>query len=176
VKTRWVQLGIVGKAHGLNGAFFISRRDEPMPNSVRDVRIGPDPEQAASFHVLGTRNQGDRQVLSLRGLTSREAAESLISLAIWCARDDVMIDENEEYLWADLIGKEVLDSDGQHVGQIKEVGNFGASDIVRLVHAKKGVLELPFVRQYFEMSFSKDQSQVRLLFPLAHFEEFWSPR
>ncbi len=175
MKKRWVHLGIVGKAHGLNGAFFISRRDEHLPEGIKVLRIGPDPEKASTYQIVSSRWQGERPVVACREITTREAAEQLIAQIVWCEREKLKIDEADEYLWADLVGKEVRDFKDASVGHIREVGNFGASDIVRLVHPTRGVLEIPFVRSYFDMTFKSEDPFLRLLVTLDVFDEAWSP-
>lgn len=171
---RWIQLGIVGKAHGLNGAFFISHRDEPIPTRLKELRIGPKPDLAPRFHLQMSRQQGERPLIACREITSREAAEALIMQEIWCERTDLELDEKVEYMWADLIGKDVVDAAGVVLGTIEKVGNFGASDIVRIVHPQRGVLEVPFVRFYFDMSFQSSDPSLKLLVTLDCFDDAWS--
>ncbi len=174
----WIQLGIVGKAHGLNGAFFISQRDEALPPQLKNVSIGPDPERAPSFLVDFCRMQSDRPLLQCQSLRSREAAESLLLQPIWCRREAIAIDEGAEYLWGDLIGKEVLDINGARLGKILEIGNFGASDLVRIVEQSEGqkprYLELPFVASYFDMSFRSSDRVLRLVVNKDLFDDIWT--
>lgn len=175
MKRRWIQLGIVGKAHGLNGAFFISHRDEVLPPQVKELRIGRQPETAVPLKVQSCRLQGDRPLLQCVGLSSREAAEKFLLQEIWCEREALPIDEHAEYLWADLVGKEVRDARGLSLGHVAEVGNFGASDIVRIVHPQRGVLEVPFVAAYFDMNFQSHDAFLQLLVEDDCFADTWSP-
>lgn len=170
----WVQLGIVGKAHGLNGAFFISQREEPLPPQLKELRIGPKPESAPRFTLRGSRMQQGRPILLCEELKSREGAEALLLQAIWCPRAELEVDESSEYLWADLIGKEVVDRSAKPIGTIREIGNFGASDLVRIVDATGKVLELPLVAAYFDMSFRSSDPELRLVVDAELFDESWS--
>lgn len=170
----WVQLGIVGKAHGLSGAFFISQRDELLPAGLKELRIGPQAADARRFTLQSCRLQSGRPLLQCQELRTREAAEELLLQPIWCAREALQLDEEAEYLWADLIHKEVVDSKGKRLGRIQEIGNFGASDLVRIRDEEGRILELPLVSAYFDMNFHSSDSQLRLIVEADLFDETWS--
>lgn len=174
MKNTWLQIGIVGKAQGLRGAFFVAQRDEDLPEGLVRIAVGPDPEKARVLTVSETRRSGDRPVIQCRELTSREAAESLKMQPIWCDRALVPLEEESEYLWSDLVGKSVLDSEGQRLGRVTAVGNFGASDIVRIDADDGQWIEVPFVNAYFDMSFRSDSRDLRLTVPAETFAETWT--
>jgi ribosomal 30S subunit maturation factor RimM len=83
------------------------------------------------------------------------------------------VDYAKEYLWVDLVGKEVLDKDGRLVGQIARVENFGAADIV-IIQKNKVELPLPLVDYYFDMTFTGN-SPLRLVVDAKTFVESWQP-
>lgn len=171
---RWIQLGIVGKAHGLNGAFFVSQRDEELPEELKDLRIGTDPEKAKTYTIKATRWQSDRPVLHCQEITTREGAEALCHQLIWADRDAMEIDEDEEYFWSDVIGKKVKDSDGVFFGTIKDVVNYGASDIVTVVDDKGRIAEIPFVDFYFDMDFDLDGEEIQMVVLADVFDDVWT--
>lgn len=173
MKNRWVKLGIVGKAFGLDGAFFISGREQPIPKTVRLLHIGKKPEMARTLTVLNSRMQGKRPILVSRELQSRDEVESIKGQLIWCARQEIEVQEDQEYIWADLEGKTVVDQQGRFVGTIVGVQNYGASDIVELKNESLGTLSLPFVDFYFDMNFRSNDEQLRLLVPIETFAEAW---
>jgi 16S rRNA processing protein RimM len=174
VKNTWLQIGIVGKAQGLRGAFFVAQRDENLPEGLDRIMVGPDPDKARALTVVETRRSGDRPVIQCRELTSREAAESLKMQPIWCDRALVPLEESSEYLWSDLVGKAVLDSEGQRMGVITAVGNFGASDVVRIDADNGRWIEVPFVSTYFNMDFRSDSRELCMTVPAETFAETWN--
>jgi 16S rRNA processing protein RimM len=174
VKNTWLQIGIVGKAQGLRGAFFVAQRDQDLPEGLVRIVVGPDPVKARVLTVVETRRSGDRPVIQCRELTSREAAEALKMQPIWCDRALVPIEEESEYLWSDLVGKPVLDSEGKKLGLITAVGNFGASDVVRIDADDGQWIEVPFVSAYFHMDFRSNSSELRLTVPADTFAETWN--
>ncbi|MBC7660612.1 MAG: 16S rRNA processing protein RimM [Chitinophagaceae bacterium] len=174
MQKRWIQLGIVGKAHGLNGAFFVSQRDEEIPDGLKTLRIGPSVETAKTFTIKSSRWQNDRPVMLCSEIASREAAEAICHQPIWADRDDMEIDEEEEYFWSDIVGKEVKDSQGTFFGTISEVANYGASDIVLIEDGKGRTVEVPFVEFYFDMGFDLDGTEIRLIVLSEVFDDTWT--
>jgi 16S rRNA processing protein RimM len=174
VKNAWLQIGIVGKAQGLRGAFFVAQRDEDLPKGLDRIVVGPDPEKGRPLTVIEMRRSGERPVILCREVSSREAAEALKMQPIWCDRALVPLEEASEYLWSDLVGKPVLDSEGQRLGRITAVGNFGASDVVRIDADDGQWMEVPFVNAYFDMNFRSDSPELRMTVPADTFAETWN--
>jgi len=172
-KIKWVKLGIVGKGHGLNGTFFISGRDQTIPPKVKTLLVGNKLETARSLTVVNCRMQSGRPVLDCLEVQNRNDVDFLKGQIVWCPRHEIEVQDQNEYIWADLEGRSVVDSQGEMVGKIVEIQNFGASDIVEIDHTDRGRLSLPFVSLYFDMDFTGDQEQIRLLVPLDTFDEVW---
>ena len=173
MQKRWIQLGIVGKPHGLNGAFFVSQRDEELPE-LKTLHIGPSADKAKTFTIKGTRWQSERPVLMCSEICTREAAEAICHQIIWADRDAMEIDEEEEYFWSDVIGKKVNDSGGVYFGKVTDVVNYGASDIVTIVDDKGRTAEIPFVDFYFDMDFDLDGEVIRMIVLSDVFEDVWT--
>ena len=174
MQKRWIQLGIVGKAHGLNGAFFVSQRDEELPDELKNLRIGTIAETAKTFTIKSARWQNDRPVLLCSEISTREAAEAICHQTIWADRDEMEINEEEEYFWSDVIGKKVRDRDGVYFGKITDVVNYGASDIVAVVDAKGRTAEIPFVEFYFDMDFDLDGEEIQMTVLAEVFDDVWT--
>ncbi len=174
MKKRWIQLGIVGKPHGLNGAFFVSQRDEELPEELKVLRIGPDAEKAKTYTIKNTRWQSERPVLHCLEISSREGAEAICHQPLWADRDSMEIDEDEEYFWSDVIGKKIKDRDGVYIGSITDVVNYGASDIVTVVDAKGRIAEIPFVDAYFDMEFEHGSEEIQMTVLAEVFDDVWT--
>jgi len=174
VKNTWLQIGIVGKAQGLRGAFFVAQRDEDWPEGLKRIVVGPDPDKARALTVVETRRSGERPVIQCRELNSREAAETLKMQPIWCDRSLVPLKEDSEYLWSDLVEMTVFDSAGLRLGRVTAVGNFGASDVVRIDADDGQWIEVPFVSAYFDMDFRSDSRELRMTVAADTFAETWN--
>ena len=79
-------------------------------------------------------------------VTTRERAEALKSTRLYVRREDLPdLDENE-YYHADLIGLPCENLDGDPMGRVKAVYDFGAGDMLEISHTpgRKGSWYLPF--------------------------------
>ncbi len=92
---------------------------------------------------------------------------------IYVERDAVEVDE-DEFLWSDIEGQMLVDSNSVEVGEIVIVHNQGASDLVKIKSEEFGFLDIPLVETYFDMSFEGDQ--IKLVVPMDTFDGLWSKK
>jgi len=173
VQQDWLRIGKVGRTHGLAGDFFVADRQGPLPATLESVALGLEADAAQHFSVARLWTRQERVGLRLRGLASPESVSDLVGLPIWARREALPIDENSEYFWADLIGKQVVDVAGADVGIVRQVMNFGASDIVELERTDGMHAAIPLVSAYFEMSFKATDETLNLTVPLSIFADVW---
>jgi 16S rRNA processing protein RimM len=97
---RRVAVGRVGKAHGLDGSFYVDAASHPLPEgitlTVRDRRR----------RVTRRGGTPDRPLVRLEGVESREAADAIRGESLLASLDDAPLEE-DEWLAEDLVGCEV---------------------------------------------------------------------
>lgn len=176
---QWVRLGLIGKTYRLDGSFFVSERDSAIPKSVKWVvlskRGDASPEalaQLVRYGVERSRPQAKRVIAKLADISSIEAITPHQGSSIWTTRDQIPVNDTKEYLWAELEGRAIIDSDGKAFGTISAVQNFGAGDVVEVTSASQQVQMLPFTDYYFDMSFA-NEGPISLVVSGQIFEEFW---
>lgn len=78
-------------------------------------------------------------------VTTKEQADALKGTSIYADRVHLPLPEDDEFYHADLIGLDVFDTGGAHVGTVKSVENHGATDLLEIVGSElgEGIL-LPF--------------------------------
>ena len=115
----------MGKAHGLNGEVvvaLVSNRPERVEVGSSFVTDGGD------LRIDAARPFGDNWLMTFAGVDSREQAEALRGTVL---RARPL--EDEEAWWVhELIGSEVLDTDGAHLGTVQAVVANPASDLLEL--------------------------------------------
>lgn len=124
-----VLVGRFGAAHGIRG-------------EVRIKSFTDDPLTLAKFKTLTTAS-GDPLTLtkarltknmliaSVKGISDRNAAEALNGKDIFAPRTALDSDtEEDEFLYADLIGLEARAEDGTRLGVVTAIDNYGAGDIL----------------------------------------------
>jgi 16S rRNA processing protein RimM len=97
---RRVAVGRVGKAHGLDGSFYVVAASHPLPLGM-SLTVGQQVRRVA--RRAGT---DERPLLRLEGVEDRDAVAALRGEALLAALDDAPLEEGE-WLAEDLVGCEV---------------------------------------------------------------------
>lgn len=94
-------------------------------------------------------------------------------MTLWVEREYVHV-ADDEYLWADLEGCRVQDCHGEVLGHVEALYNVGASDVMQVRSAGKGLLDVPVVSSYVDMDFPEVAAGVvNLVVEAEAFEDLW---
>ena len=117
-----VQVGKVGKRHGLEGAFVIEQASDDPERFAEGATllVGGEPAR-----IVESKRAGGRPVIRL----DREAARGD---AIELDRNDLPEPEEGEYYAFQLIGLEVEEAGGAKLGRVTEVSSSPANDVLEL--------------------------------------------
>jgi 16S rRNA processing protein RimM len=133
--ARGVAAGVVGRAHGLDGSFYLEQR-------TAEIHV------QAAVHLAGREEvverlagSAERPILRLRGVTERAAAEALRGETLYLDADDAPLADGE-YLAADLVGCIV-----PGLGRVERVIAAPSCD---LLEVEPGGVLVPFVRDAVE--------------------------
>jgi 16S rRNA processing protein RimM len=126
-----VELGRVGKPHGLAGAFFVEQASEEPERFAVGARVFAGSAPAV---VVESKVSGGRPVIRL----DRAVARGTV-LAV--PRSELPAPPADAFYVADLVGLEVVEPDGAPLGRVAEVLPGVANDVLEL---DSGVA-LPFV-------------------------------
>ncbi|MGB3147831.1 MAG: ribosome maturation factor RimM [Paracoccaceae bacterium] len=100
-----------------------------------------------SFTLKLTRGSGAGLTARLSGINSKEEADALRGVELFADRDRLPNLPDDEFYHSDLIGLEVLDTSGTHLGAVRAVYNHGAGDILEVAGpGLKATLLLPFTK------------------------------
>jgi 16S rRNA processing protein RimM len=77
---------------------------------------------------------------------SREQAEALRGLKLYIPRDVLPEPEEDEFYVTDLIGLEAVTPEGEVLGKVKTVHDFGAGDLLEIQPAQGASWWLPFTK------------------------------
>ena len=151
-----MEIGIVGKAHGIRGEVhirpyhrasdalaelefvFLRRRDEsgepaadPLKLTVERARPTPD----------------GSWLVALSGVVTRNDAESLRGALVSARRADLPPPDPDELYVEDLLGLAAVDPDGRPLGTVREIYSNGAQEVL-IVATDRGDVEVPFVEAH----------------------------
>ncbi|WP_338122779.1 ribosome maturation factor RimM [Bradyrhizobium yuanmingense] len=133
----------IGAAHGVRGAVKLWTFTED-PFAVR--RYGPlsTKDGRRQFEIAQVREAKDHLVATFKGVATRDEAERLNGIELYVAREKLPATDEDEYYHTDLIGLAAVTTDGDALGRVLAIHNFGAGDIIEIAPLKGPTMLLPF--------------------------------
>jgi 16S rRNA processing protein RimM len=133
----------IGAAHGVRGAVKLWTFTED-PFAVK--RYGPlsSKDGRRQFEIAQVREAKDHLVATFKGVATRDEAERLNGIELYVARDKLPATDEDEYYHTDLIGLAAVTTDGDALGRVLAIHNFGAGDIIEIAPLKGATMLLPF--------------------------------
>lgn len=126
-----VLLGRIVGAHGIRGDVTI----DTYTAQARDIAAyGPleSEDGARSFQIKVVRETAKGVVAHIKTIDDRNAAEALKGTALFVQRARLPAPEEGEFYHADLVGLRVESADGNRLGEVVSVENYGAGDLLEL--------------------------------------------
>jgi 16S rRNA processing protein RimM len=126
-----VLLGEIGAAQGLRGEVRIRAYTEE-PEGL--MRYGPLDDEGGTrqIEIESVRATPKALIARIKGVTTREAAEALNRTRLYISRARLPERQADEWYHADLIGLAAVDRQGEPIGTVVAVLNFGAGDLIEI--------------------------------------------
>lgn len=135
-------VGVISKPLGLKGEVFV-RPDPDLPYSFdagEVFRLG----DGRRLVVAASRNHSGRLVVRFEGFDTREAVEHLRGLVLEVPREKVAL-EQDAFWNDDLLGRDVVDDSGEHVGVLEATLDGAAHDYLVIARPDGGEVLVPAV-------------------------------
>lgn len=137
----------IAGAHGVHGNIKVkSFTEDPMAFADYGPLFSETGEKL--FTPKSVRPVGKFFTVSVEERLSREAIEGMKSTKLFVPRDALPETDEDEYYYSDLIGMTVVDQDGESVGVIHAVHEFGAGDTLEIKPASGPSFFHPFTLQH----------------------------
>ena len=124
-------LGHIAGAHGIKGAVLV-RSYTAEPEAIAGYGPLEDERGAARFTLTVEGATAKGLICRVAGVADRTEAERLKGAALYVARGRLPEPEAGAYYHADLIGLAAVTETGDRLGEVVEVLNFGAGDILEV--------------------------------------------
>ena len=160
----WKEIGVIGRAQGLKGDFFVNRQGL-LPESHKDVVIGDTPQNGLHASILSQKIYKNKSLIRLSKLLDRTALEPYVGKILW-GKSNIADNPFEDFL-----GVEIFDQQKQYVGKIHEVYNHGGTDNIELQDQEGNFLEIPLCEAYF--LHRDDPEKIQLACEKEIFDDFW---
>jgi 16S rRNA processing protein RimM len=140
-----VRVARIGAAHGVRGEVKLWPFTED-PLAVADYGPLETEDGKRQIEIESVRPAKDHLVARIVGVDDRNAAELLRNIDLFVPRDRLPpIEDDDTYYYADLIGLAAVTPDGDAIGTVLALHNFGAGDVIEIQPASGvATLMLPF--------------------------------
>jgi 16S rRNA processing protein RimM len=139
-----ILLGRIAGAHGIRGEVVIHAYTA-TPEDVGAYGPLKDASGTRILELTGVRVTAKGVVARVSGVLDRNAAEALKGVELYVDRGRLPPAAEGEFYHADLIGLAAVAADGETIGEIVDVQNFGAGDLLEIRLAGSGKTALvPF--------------------------------
>ena len=126
-----ILLGRIAGAQGLRGEVKINSFTADPENIAA---YGPLTDgKGRQFAIDRVRHlKGGAVVAVLAGIKDRAAAEALQGTELYVARDRLPEADEDEWYYEDLVGLRAVSPQGDEIGEVLSVQNFGAGDLLEI--------------------------------------------
>tara|TARA_B100000287_G_C20630516_1_gene779629 strand:+ start:120 stop:656 length:537 start_codon:yes stop_codon:yes gene_type:complete len=159
----FILIAKIGKTRGLKGEFFLKSFAED-PESLFSFKkfyaqISSIMEEV-SFEYIKQSNS--KIVAKIKSINDIDAVKDFGQKNIYILKSELpKLSTNEAY-WFELEGMQVINLEGEHLGKVKAVNNFGANDIleVRPINKKQKIILIPYIKNRIIISINKLEESV----------------
>lgn len=152
--NHWVQVGKIGRPHGIKGFMTIHSYTDPVTN-IMHYQPWYD-ENKKRLSVLKCEVLGNK-IIALFD----ENHKPSVNTTVWIERSQLPPLKKQEYYWTDLTGLAVYNLENDYLGEICEIFNTGANDIISVKNNNKTIL-IPFVFDIYVISIDVDGKIMRV--------------
>ena len=126
------QVGYVSGAFGVTGSIRVTPFSEDADALLNIKTWWVDKPSLRTVDVRTAKMHGGDVVAQLVGTIGRDAAEALKGAAVSIPRSQFPQLPADEFYWSDLIGLEVVNLQGEALGQVTDMMHNGAQSILRV--------------------------------------------
>ena len=156
-----IEVGRIADAWGIKGWFKVlphSADPQALFSSTRWY-LQPSEKGAKTFsgtvllRVRESKEHADTLVARADGVEGRDAAEALKGARIFVARSSFPTAGEDEFYWVDLLGLAVVNREGVHLGEVKDLMATGPQTVLVVGYEEEGKPQermIPFVSQYVD--------------------------
>src|SRR3954468_17266409 len=156
-----IEVGRIADAWGVKGWFKVlpHSADPQALFSSKRWFLQPSERGAKTFdgtvllRVREAKEHSDTVVARADGVEDRGPAEALRGARIFVPRSSFPTASTDEYYWVDLMGLDVVNREGVHLGQVHDLLSTGPQTVLVLEYQHEGKLQermIPFVAAYVD--------------------------
>ena len=126
-----VTLGKVGAVYGIKGWLkihsFTDDQEAILDYFPWSLKLG---NKVQSVEITDWRKHNNGLVVKVAGIDDRDVAQKLVGSEIFVSEDALSDLPEGEFYWRDLIGMSVVTDKGYDLGQVSDIMETGANDVL----------------------------------------------
>lgn len=127
----WVLVGVITGARGIKGEVIVKSFTE-NPTAIADLGQLYAGAARDPLRLSVLRQMKGKLAVRVAGVDTRDQAEALKGTEIFLRRADLPVPDADEFYVADLEGLEALDGEGNRLGRVSAVHDFGAGPLIEI--------------------------------------------
>jgi 16S rRNA processing protein RimM len=140
-----VTVARVGKAIGLKGEVSLElRTDSPETRLVRGATFDAEPASVGQLTLLAVRQQSGRWIAKFAEIDDRTAAENARGIELLVEADE----EDDAWYVHELVGLSVVRVDGTEVGEVVDLLDLPAQDVLVVRQPSGNRAMIPFIEAF----------------------------
>ena len=161
-----VTLGKVGAVYGIKGWLkihsFTDDQEAILDYFPWSLKLG---NKVQSVEITDWRKHNNGLVVKVAGIDDRDIAQKLVGSEIFVSEDALSDLPEGEFYWRDLIGMTVVTDKGYDLGQVSDIMETGANDVLVVkANLKDGFGKkerlIPYLMDQVILSISTENKQI----------------
>ena len=140
-------LGAIVGVHGIRGEVKVKSFTEDE-NNLTAYGLLSDESGNRKFELKIVGHSKELLRAKIKGVDDRNTAETLIGTGLYVERTKLPSTEEDEFYHTDLIGLMAIDPQGNKVGVVNALYNFGAGDLIEIKTIDNRLEMLPFTKAF----------------------------
>ena len=139
-----IKIGVIAKPQGIKGEVKII----PDNNAERYLNLKKVLIDNLEMKINSISARNDALFVKFENVNDRNVAELLRGKEIFAKEDDLENLKENEYYFKDLIGAEVFDEENNKIGELIDIEQYGAADVIS-IREKNIIFSVPFIDSVF---------------------------
>lgn len=160
-KSNHILVGRISGIYGIKGWVKIESYTRPPENIFlySPWYVEKDNEQQ-KIKLLEGKNHGKGLIAMLENINDRDVARKFIDANISIMRSQLPELESGEYYWSDLLGMRVIDQKDNVLGQLQQIMETGANDVLVIEGEKRHLI--PLIWDKYVLDVNQDKGTIRV--------------
>lgn len=139
-----IKIGVIAKPQGIKGEVKII----PDNNAERYLNLKKVLIDNLEMKINSISARNDALFVKFENVNDRNVAELLRGKEIFAKEDDLENLKDNEFYFKDLIGAEVFDEENNKIGELIDIEQYGAADVIS-IREKNIIFSVPFIDSVF---------------------------